>query len=78
MFKKIKNDFGFVDEQVTQDKFIDFIGGGLRADRLQNVYRNSYPGWIRGKKVSASEIFEINAKSADFSQEEIDAFLSLQ
>lgn len=69
------------DEQATTDAFEDYMGSVYRAQRIFGIYKQSYPG-IRvsafDKPKSKEEIFWHKAKDAGFTENEIDALLSIQ
>jgi hypothetical protein len=68
------------DERATQEAFIGYVGGIDRADRLQRIWNDSFPG-IRasafGKPPSKEAVFRRKAKGEGFTDDEIDAFLCL-
>jgi len=83
-FKHIKNEFGLVDEQATQEAFETFVGGINRAERLVWLWNNSYPSgtaydrMFRANSYQSKEnIFKNKAKREGFADEQIKAFLSL-
>jgi len=75
----ILNEFGSVDEQAMTDQFENLCGSVARAQRLQHIWNNSYPGisasvWTRPTKV---DVFRAKAKREGFAVEQIEAFLQL-
>lgn len=80
-FQPVPSPFGVPgrnDEQATHDAFVEYMGGRNRADRLWNIRKNSYPtqDW-RNDTISAVDNFRRKALAEGFSEEEIDALLSL-
>lgn len=80
-FKPVPGPFGFGnDEQATQDAFVDFVGGSTRADKLSRISQNSYPHGTNDMDPyykSRAEVFRLKAKLEGFTDEEVDAFISL-
>ena len=68
------------DEQDLQNQFVDLVGGSARADRLDYIWKNSYPGitssWIKPAPTK-TEMFIRAAKRNGFTDREIQAFLEL-
>jgi len=80
-FRPVRSPFEVgVDEKATHEAFVAFVGGTDRADRLQRIWSNSYPG-IRtsafAKPVTRTDVFRRKAKADGFTDSEIDALLSL-
>jgi hypothetical protein len=80
-FKPVPSPFGVgVDEKATHEAFVAFVGSTDRADRLQRIWNNSYPG-IRASAFATpatkTDVFRRKAKAEGFTVPEIDAFLSL-
>lgn len=80
-FRPVPSPFGVgTDERATHQKFIEFIGGTERADRLLRIWKDSFPG-IRTsafeKPPSKEQVFRRKAKAEGFTDGEIEAFLSL-
>jgi hypothetical protein len=73
------NEFGFRDEQAEQDRFLNIMGNGEKADQIQQLYRDSYP-YPTGlfSKCSKDDAFRDKAERRGFTKDQIDAFLSLQ
>lgn len=77
-FKPVAGPFGGTDEQATHDAFIEFVGGHNRAEQLSRISKNSYPmPAAYGKQISALDVFRKRAARDGFSQQEIEAFISL-
>ena len=69
-------------ERERQDAFVDLMGGSYRADRLDSICKNSYPGirkpWATFEPPpSKEEMFKKKAKQEGFTDLEIDTFLNL-
>lgn len=62
-----------VDEQEANDRFVRLVGGVRKADRLQQIWRNSYPSYRKSRE----EVFREEAKREGFSDRAIEAFLKL-
>jgi len=62
-----------VDEQKANDRFVRMVHGIRRADRMQEIWRNSYPSLRKSKE----EVFRESAKREGFTDKQIDAFLML-
>jgi hypothetical protein len=62
-----------ITEQEKQDHFIRIVGGIKKADRLQQIWNQSYPHY----KISRGEDFRARAKAEGFTDKQIDAFLQL-
>ena len=62
-----------LDEQELNDRFVRMVGGVRRADRLQEIWRNSFPHY----KKTREEDFREKAKAEGFTDEQIDFFLKL-
>lgn len=80
-FQPIPSPFGTGrnDEQATTDAMVDYVGGRVRAERLSQLRKNSYPmpgRWL-GEQISAEEVFRRKALAEGFTAEEITAFLSV-
>jgi len=80
-FKVVRSPFGGVDERATHDAFVEFVGGRDRADRLFWIWKHSYeqtvyPSYLY-KPVPREQVFREKAKREGFTDEEVDAFLSL-
>jgi hypothetical protein len=69
-FTPVPGPFGGIDEQATTDKFVEYVGGVMRAAHLENI-RARY----HGKNKDAQ--FRKDAKESGFQDEEVDALLSL-
>ncbi len=69
-----------IDEQATQDAFVEYVGGRERAERLDSIWKNSYPGtsvfWAK-PAISKRGVFRKKAKREGFRDCHIDAFLTL-
>lgn len=79
-FKTVPSPFGTgIDEQASTDAFVDYVGGRQRADQLSRIQKDSYPSqdW-KGNRIPASQVFRTKAKNAGFTDEEVDALLSIQ
>lgn len=71
-----------MDEQEKQDRFTELVGSVQRADRIQAIWRNSYPHGteydkLKGTYITQEEDFKRQAKEAGFTDLEITAFLNL-
>jgi hypothetical protein len=68
------------DEQMEQEKFIKIIGGIQKADRLQQIWGNSYPHSTSNifKPTTKEMDFSNQAKNEGFSERQIKAFLNLR
>lgn len=62
-----------MDEQEANNRFVRLVGGIKRADRLQQIWNNSFPQFNMTKQ----EVFREKAKSEGFTDLQIDAFLRL-
>jgi len=62
-----------LDEQEANDRFVRLCRGVKSADRLQSIWRESYPGF--GK--SREENFKERALREGFRVRQIEAFLAL-
>jgi hypothetical protein len=62
-----------MDEQEANNRFVRLVGGVKRADRLQQIWSMSYPGY----KKSREEDFRERAKAEGFTDKQIEAFLKL-
>ena len=62
------------DEHDDHRAFEEYVGGVHRAERLFQIYKNSYPTHNRTKV----EVFRSNALREGFSNQDIDALLLLQ
>lgn len=72
-----------IDEQATQDDFVELVGGTAKADRLMNIYNNSYPSGtaydrLQGRGKTKDEVFQAKAKREGYTDEQIEAFFMLQ
>jgi len=77
-FKPVIGTFGGIDEQATQDAFVDFVGGMSRAEALSRISQNSWPSFgAFGKPVSKTDVFRAKALREGFTKQQIEAFLSL-
>jgi len=72
--------FGGVDEGATMRAFEEFVGGVPRAERLLQLYLNSYPVCGLGGRVerSKAEVFTAKARREGFSAAQAEAWLALQ
>lgn len=71
------------DEQAATEAFEDLCGGVNKAQRLLQLYKNSYPSGteydrLMGRGKTKEEVFARKAKQAGFTDEQIDALLDLQ
>lgn len=79
----VKNPFGGIDEQISQELFEQECGGVARATQLLNIWKDSYPKGtlydknFTGRYMSKGEVFVKKAMAADFTETQIDMFLSL-
>ncbi|RLI63942.1 MAG: hypothetical protein DRO67_04875 [Candidatus Asgardarchaeum californiense] len=80
----VKNCFGGVDEQVSQDIFEEECGSVKKAMRLQYLWNNSYPMGTQydktfktGRYRSKGEVFVKKAMAEGYTEKQIDMFLSL-
>jgi hypothetical protein len=65
-------------EEEKQEAFIRVVGGVKRADRLQQIWNNSYPhGTELCGYASREQDFRNKAKEEGFSDRQIDLFLQL-
>jgi len=62
-----------MDEQEVNDRFVRLFHGVKRADRLQQIWNNSFPRF----RMTREEVFRREAKSEGFTDKQIDAFLKL-
>jgi len=62
-----------VTEQEANDRFVRMVHGVKRADRMQVIWRNSYPFMNKTKE----QVFRESAKAEGFTDKQIDAFLKL-
>lgn len=73
---EVRSKMGFDDEQKFLKKF-----GKAKADRMQRIWKNSYPTSIYGgtvpKSLDKKQVFAINAKKEGFSRAMIETFLKL-
>jgi hypothetical protein len=69
-FVPVPGPFGGIDEQATTDKFVEYVGGVMRATHLEQI-RSMQHGKNKDEK------FRKAAKESGFQDEEIDALLSL-
>jgi hypothetical protein len=81
-FKPIKDPWGGIDEQATQDAFVDFVGGTSRADYLQYLNNQSFPigtkyDFLYGTGLTKEQVFRKKALNAGYTEKQIDAFLML-
>jgi hypothetical protein len=53
-----------ITEQEKQDHFIRIVGGIKKADRLQQIWNQSYPHY----KISRGEDFRARAKAEGFAE----------
>jgi hypothetical protein len=73
----------FRDEQAENDAFVRLVGGIKRADRIQQIWRDSYPEGFGGKGLGMNrgkpkeEVFRENAKKEGFTDQQINRFLDL-
>jgi len=79
-----EHDTTWVDEQKEMDAFIKAVGGTTKADRLQNIWRNSYPHGTEYDRVfktgfymSKQEAFTRAALREGFTKKQIHMFLSM-
>jgi hypothetical protein len=70
----IDNGFGGKDETLMQEHFEALVGSSRRAGEMSYLWSNSYP---QGKLHTKEDIFEKRAKSAGFTDEQIEYFYSL-
>ena len=81
--KPVPSPFGTgIDEQATQDNMVEIVGGRSKADRLMYLLNNSYPSGtaydrLHGRGKTKNEVFRSKAKAEGFSDEHIDAFLTV-
>jgi hypothetical protein len=61
------------DEQAENDAFVRMVHGVKRADRIQQIWNNSFPQF--GK--SREEVFRENAKREGFTDLQVNRFLDL-
>jgi len=68
------------DEQKETDKFVRLVGGTKKADRLQDIWRNSCPHSTSDvfKPITREEDFRRQAKEEGFTDKQIEAFLKLR
>lgn len=62
-----------MDEQEANDRFVKMVCGVKRADRLQQIWRMSFPQF----NITREDVFRQGAKSEGFTDKQIDAFLKL-
>ena len=74
-----KNPFGGVDEQAAQEQFEDLCGGVSYAERLMQVWNNSYPTGMKGSRYyhTKMENFIFKANNEGFTEEQVNFFLAL-
>jgi len=61
------------DEQAENNAFVRMVHGVKRADRIQQIWNNSFPQF--GK--SREEVFRENAKREGFTDLQVNRFLDL-
>lgn len=82
-FEPIPSPFGTMnDEQRTQDAFVDYVGGTAKAEQLSRIWQNSWPSGtnydrLMGRGGTKEDVFRAKAKREGFTDEDVDAFLSL-
>lgn len=66
-------------EQERNDKFVRLCRGRQRADRLQQIWDNSYPRSTSNifVKLSKTDVFKETALREGFTEKQINAFLRL-
>jgi len=69
------------DEQAENDAFVRMVGGVKRADRMQQIWKDSYPQgclspFSRSGK-SKEEVFRQKAIDEGFTGEQVNRFLDL-
>lgn len=63
----------FRDEQAENDAFVRSVHGIKRADRMQQIWNMSYPGFGKTRE----EVFRENAKQERFTDLQVNRFLDL-
>ena len=82
-FQPVTGPFGFgIDERATSEAFEEYVGGRQRAERLLWIWNNSYPSGtaydkLMGRGSTKEQVFTVKAKREGFSEQDIDAFLTL-
>lgn len=78
-FQSVPGPFGGIDEQATTKAFEDFMGGVARAQRIFQIYVNSYPSKHPNPRYSKNkeQVFTDNATRQGFSEREIEALLEV-
>ena len=66
------------DEQHEQDKFVKLVGGTRAADRLQQLWGQSYPGGGFMNTISKEDVFMASAIREGFTNKAIKAFMKLR
>jgi hypothetical protein len=64
-------------EAERHQRFEDLCGGPDRAFRLLRIWSNSGPIGSGFSTISKMEVFQSNAKSEDYTNQQINAFLEL-
>lgn len=67
------------DEAEELERFIDAVGGSVRANKLQSIWNNSYPHSTSNifREVTKEDDFRRQAKAEGFTDLQIDMFLRL-
>jgi len=66
------------DEQLENDKFVKLAGGVRAADRIQQIWNQSYSTGGYMYPISKETVFVKSALSAGFSKKAIQAFIKLR
>jgi hypothetical protein len=83
-FVPTESSFGMIDEQATQDAFVEYVGGTQKADRLSRLWNNSYACGTEYDRVmktgnyrSKIQVFRAAAIREGFTSKDADAFMAL-